>query len=130
MPNTFIENREAWLRMTETDYIGHVIKAWLAFNAWYRSASSEHQDRKIIDDLKWQPNSILNRLRPLLTVSSEEAEQFRAEIGLVHHRLQAYEIHSGKGEHKERISFTQVFLKQNPPGVKTDKSHGYTSSIC
>jgi hypothetical protein len=39
MPNSFIENREAWLRMTEIDYIAQFVKAWLAFNAWYRSAS-------------------------------------------------------------------------------------------
>lgn len=49
MPNIFIENREAWLRMSDIDYVGQFVKAWLAFNAWYRSAYSETQDRKIIN---------------------------------------------------------------------------------
>jgi len=47
MANTFIDNREAWLRMSGIDYLGQFIKTWLAFNAWYRGAYTETQDRKI-----------------------------------------------------------------------------------
>ena len=49
MPNTFIENREAWHRLSDIDYVGQFVKAWSAFNAWYRSPHSESQDRKIIN---------------------------------------------------------------------------------
>jgi hypothetical protein len=64
MPNTFIDNRDRWLLLSEVDYLGQFVKAWLAFNAWYRSAYNEHRDRMIINEFKWQPNPIMNRMRP------------------------------------------------------------------
>lgn len=129
MPNIFIENRDAWLRMSDIDYLGQFVKSWLAFNAWYRSAYNETQDRKIIHEIKWQGNPILSKLRPMLEAPSEEAEQFRAEIGLLHNRLEGYEIHSEKGSNKTRISLRSVFLRDNPPTTKTDKSYGYSFQV-
>jgi len=124
MPNTFIENREAWLRMSDIDYVGQFVKAWLAFNAWYRSAYSETQDRKIINEFKWQSNSILNPLRPKLEAQSDEAVQFRAEIGLLHQRLENFELFSGKGTTK-RITLRKVFLRENPAVIKDDDRYGF-----
>lgn len=129
MPNTFIDNRDAWLRMSDIDYLGQFVKGWLAFNAWYRSAYTETQDRKIIDEIKWQGNPVLSRLRPMLEAHSDEAEQLRSEIGMLHHRLEGHEIHTGKGVEKSRITFRSVFLKENPPGTKTGKSYGYTFQV-
>jgi len=123
MPNTFIENREAWLRMSEIDYLGQFVKAWLAFNAWYRSAYAETQDRKIINEFKWQANPVLNALRPKLEAQSDEAVQFRAEIGLLHQRLENFELLSGKGT-KKRITLRNVFLRENPPDVRTEDRYG------
>jgi len=51
MPNMFIENRDAWLRMSDIDSLGQFVKSWLAFNAWYRSAYNEAQDSKIIHEI-------------------------------------------------------------------------------
>ena len=129
MPNTFIDNRDAWFRMSDIDYLGQFVKTWLAFNAWYRSAYTETQDRKIVTEMKWQGNPVLSRLRPMLETDSEEAEQFRAEIGLLHHRLEGYEIHSGRGADKTRISLRSVFLRENPPGVISGKSYGYLLQV-
>src|ERR1019366_10134694 len=109
MPNTFIDNRDAWFRMSDIDYLGQFVKTWLAFNGWYRSPYPETQDRKIINEMKWQSNPVLSKLRPMLEATSEEAAQLRAEIGLLHNRLEGYEIHSGKGAEKARISFMAVF---------------------
>lgn len=129
MPNTFVDNRDAWLRMSDIDYVGQFVKTWLAFNAWYRSAYSETQDRNIINEIKWQANPILSKLRPMLEAASEEAEQFRSEIGLLHNRLEGYEIHSGKTPEKSRITLRSIFLKDNPPVVKADKSYGYSFQV-
>ena len=129
MANTFIDNRDAWLRMSDIDYLGQFVKSWLAFNAWYRSAYTETQDRKIIDEIKWQGNPVLSRLRPMLETNSDEAEQLRSEIGLLHHRLEGYEIHTGKGLEKSRITLRSVFLKENAPGAKTGKSYGYSFQV-
>ena len=129
MANTFIENRDTWIRMSEIDYLGQFVKTWLAFNAWYRSAYTETQDRQIIKEIKWQSNPVLSKLRPMLEAVSEEAEQFRAEIGQLHHRLENYELHSGKGVEKTRISLTSVFLKEKPPGVKVGTYYGYEFTV-
>lgn len=128
MPNTFIENREAWLRMSDVDYVGQFVKAWLAFNAWYRSAYSETQDRKIINEFKWQSNSVLNTLRPKLEAQSDEAAQFLAEIGLLHQRLENFELLSGKGTTK-RITLRNVFLRENPPVIKTVDRYGFVFCV-
>jgi len=127
MPNTFIDNRDAWLRMSDIDYLGQFVKAWLAFNAWYRSAYTETQDRKIIEEIKWQSNPVLNTLRPKLESPSDEAVQFRAEIAMLHQRLDNYEIASGKGDLKNRIYFRRVFLRHNPPSVESEKRYGIKS---
>ncbi|MHC5205468.1 hypothetical protein [Pseudomonas chlororaphis] len=129
MPNTFVDNREAWLRLSEIDYLGQFVKVWLAFNAWYRSAYSETQDRKIINELKWNSNPIANALRPLLETQSEEAEQFRSDIGFLHHRLEHYEIQTGKDEAKQRISFRKIYLRDRPLRIETDSSYGYTFTV-
>jgi hypothetical protein len=129
MPNTFIDNRDAWLRMSDIDYLGQFVKTWLAFNAWYRSAYTATQDRQIINEMKWQGNPVLSKLRPMLEATSEEAEQFRAEIGLLHNRLEGYEIHAGKGLEKARITLMSVLLKDNPPATKTEQWSGYSLMV-
>jgi hypothetical protein len=118
MPNTFTENRDRWLQMSEIDYLGQFVKVWLAFNAWYRGAYTETWDRKIIDEIKWTPNPIAARYRPLLEHTSEEAEQFRGEIGLLHHRLERYELHHGKGIEKTRIRLSNIVIRTEPPAVE------------
>jgi hypothetical protein len=125
MPNTFIDNKDAWLRMSETDYISQFVKTWLAFNAWYRSAYAATSDRSIMEEIKWNANPVLSHLRPLLDVASEEAEQFRADIALLHHRLENYEIAAGKGGDKQRITLTHIYLRDNPPTTKNGNHYGH-----
>ena len=129
MANTFIENREAWLRLSDIDYLGQFVKVWLAFNAWYRSAYSESQDRKIINELKWNSNPIGHALRPFIETQSEDAEQFRSDIGYLHHRLEHYEIQTGKDDAKQRITFRKVFLKDRLPRVEFDNSYGFSFKV-
>lgn len=123
MPNTFIDNRDAWLRMSDIDYAGQFVKVWLAFNAWYRSAYTETRDRAIFNEIKWQNNPILSTLRPRLEATSEDASQFRSEIGLLRRRLEDYEITSGKGSEKRRIWFRRVLLRANAPGIERETKY-------
>lgn len=115
--------------MSDIDYLGQFVKTWLAFNAWYRSAYTETEDRKIINEIKWQGNPVLSKLRPMLETTSEEAEQFRAEVALLHNRLDGYEIHTGKGDAKTRVTLRSVFLRENPPTSRTEKSYGYSFKV-
>lgn len=65
----------------------------------------------------------------MLETNSDEAAQLRSEIGLLHHRLEGYEIHTGKGTENNRITLRSVFLKENAPCAKTGKSYGYTFQV-
>jgi hypothetical protein len=114
MPNIYIENRDRWLELSSVDYLGAFANAWLAFNAWYRNAYNEKTDRKILNEFKWQPNDVRNKLIPVITnTQTEESEQLRHHIGLLHHRLENYHLHTGKGTNKERITLTNVYLRDN-----------------
>lgn len=115
--------------MSEIDYLGQFVKVWLAFNAWYRSAYSETQDRKIINELKWNSSPVGSALRPLIGRQSEDAEQFRSDIGLLHHRLEHYEIYTGKDDAKQRITFRRVFLRDRVPKMEQESSWGFTISV-
>jgi hypothetical protein len=129
MPNTFTDNRDRWLQMSEVDYLGQFVKAWLAFNAWYRSAYNETRDREIIDEIKWNPNPIAARFRPLLSQMSEEAKQFRTEIGLLYHRLEDYELHYGKGAEKSRIRLSKIVIRTEPPTTENFTYWNYHCNV-
>jgi hypothetical protein len=129
MPNIYIENRDRWEQLSAVDYLGAFVNAWLAFNAWYRSAYNENQDRKIINEFKWQPSVVRSKIIPLLTASSEEAEQLRADVGLLHHRLENFHLHSGKDPNKERITLTNVYLRENVPTSQTTNIYGLTFEV-
>jgi hypothetical protein len=130
MPKTYIDNSQRWLDLSEVDYLGHFVKGWLAFNAWYRNTSTLSKDRAIMDEIKWQPNPVRNRLVPLLSSSTEEAEQFRSFIGILHHRLENYHLHSGKGAEKKRITLKEVYLKKNDGiSLKSGSKYGMNYSV-
>ena len=50
--------------------------------------------------------------------------QARSEIGLLHQRLENFELHSGKEPNKKRITFRNVYLKDNLPSEKSDDRYG------
>jgi len=129
MPNTFRDQRDRWMSLSEIDYLGQFTKAWLAFNAWYRSAYAETSDRAIINEFKWQSNTVRNKLCPLIESPGEDGEQFRSAIGMFHDRLANHEIHTGKGTDKTLITLTAVYLRDNPPATKTGQSYEHQFSV-
>lgn len=38
-----------WMNRAEIDYIGPFVKAWAAFNAWFRETSREGQERAMLN---------------------------------------------------------------------------------
>jgi hypothetical protein len=130
MPNTFIGHRERWVALSEIDYLGQFVKSWMAFNAWYRSNYAERQDRKIITEFKWQPNPVRNKLMPLLTrADTSEADEFRSDIALLHHRLENYTIEAGRDDDKERITLSRIFLQDRPAFTQTESYWNYSFSV-
>ena len=60
-----------WIRSIDIDidYYSAFIKAWIAFNSWYRSEYSERTDRAIVDKIKSQNNRFKGYIETLLHVT-------------------------------------------------------------
>ena len=76
----------AWMDRAEIDYIGPFVKAWAAFNAWYRHASGRLQERDMLDYVKNSPNPARRGLLPLLRGNADTA----AALSL---RQAVYDLH-------------------------------------
>ena len=61
----------------EVDYFSAFIKAWIAFNSWYRTKYNDKQDIKIIEKIKSQNNEFKNYINSLLDSSSNESIKYR-----------------------------------------------------
>ncbi len=129
MPNTFLDARDRWLDLSEIDYLGHFVRAWLALNAWYRSAYADPQDRVIVDSLKWQPNPIRSKHLPLLSAPTAEGAELRANIGILHERLESYRIEVGKGADKKPISFCNVYLETKQKPTQSSNYQNWTYEV-
>lgn len=129
MPNLYIENRDRWERLSEVDFLGAFANGWLAFNAWYRNAYDESQDRKIINLFKDDSNIVRSRIVPLLTSPSEEGEQLRSNIGLLHHRLENFHLHNGKGPTTQRITLTNIYIRDRVSTSQNASMNGMAYSV-
>ena len=108
--NVFVGNRQNWLNLAEVDYIGPFVKAWLAYNAWYRNVyCTMSKDFEIMEEIKWKSNPIKNTVVPMLESTTEESVRLRNYIGALHSSLESYELRSNG----DRITFRKVYIKAN-----------------
>lgn len=63
-----------WMKRADIDYIGPFVKAWAAFNAWYRHASQQSQERAMLDWVKSQPNPVRRAIIALLREDNTTAD--------------------------------------------------------
>ena len=63
-----------WMHLADLDYIGPFVKAWAAFNAWYREASAQGTERAMLDFVATQPNRARRRILPLLDGGNATAD--------------------------------------------------------
>ena len=70
-----------WMSRAEIDYIGPFVKAWAAFNAWYRHASGETQERAMLEYVKSQPNPVRRYILPLLDNDNGTADALDPKAG-------------------------------------------------
>ena len=66
-----------WMSRAEIDYIGPFVKAWAAFNAWYRHDSGRTQERAMLEYVKSQPNTLRQGILPLLDNGNATADAVR-----------------------------------------------------
>jgi hypothetical protein len=60
----------------------------------------------------------------MISSNAEEADLFRSHISTLHHRLENFHLHSGRGKEKERISLTQVYLRENSLSHQSGERYG------
>lgn len=102
-----------WLERAEIDYIGPFVKAWAAFNAWYRHDSGQARERDMLNFAIGNNNSRLRRrVLPLLQHDNETAEAERLKQAICDLQLQLDGIQwevTPKGN-VERVSLREVCI--------------------
>lgn len=110
-----------WMDRAEIDYIGPFVKAWAAFNAWYRHASGETTERAMLNFAVRHHNSRLRRrVLPLLDNGNATAEAEKLKIAICNLQQALDDIHfevTPKGR-TERVSLREVCI--NPKHLQNE----------
>lgn len=126
-------NAQLWKERAELDYIGPFVKAWAAFNAWFREETGNRSDRVGLNYVRDQANPVRAAILPLLRPrandpngrpvrDTEAAQEFKLLIAELHARLEAHRLEVFHNNALEQISFRSVCLKR---GVNLPKSTTY-----
>lgn len=120
-----------WMSRAEIDYLGPFVKAWAAFNAWYRHDSGEAQERAMLNYAITNHNSRLRRRAlPLLQDANATAESQALKQAVCDLQIKLDAIHfevTRKTGGVERVSLRQVCIRPRPVNneQKTKNSHHY-----
>lgn len=107
------ESARNWRKQAQFDYIGPFVKAWAAFNAWFREQSGEWQDARGIDYVCSQDNLVKNTACPLLRGNGGRASEFKNRIGALHECLEAYDLNKRDKEgNVSPIKLTSVCIRK------------------
>jgi hypothetical protein len=100
------------MNRAEIDYIGPFVKAWAAFNAWFRQASAQRRERAMLDWVKTQPNSVRRGILALLREDNvtAEAQGLKLAISDLQTRLDAIHFEVSRSGVNEQISLRSVCL--------------------
>ena len=101
-----------WMHRAEIDYIGPFVKAWAAFNAWFRHASARQQERAMLDWLKGQPNPVRRGVLALLRNENDTAQAQALKLAISDLQIRLDDIHfevTRKGVN-EQISLSSVCI--------------------
>lgn len=100
-----------WMDRAEIDYIGPFVKAWAAFNGWYRHDSGQSTERAMLDFAVRHHNSRLRRHSlPLFANGTAEAERLKLAICDLQQKLDAIHFEVTPKGRRERISLREVCL--------------------
>lgn len=108
MPSSYTENEEKWKSLADIDYFTHFVKAWIPFNAWYKTYYPDlRTDREAINEIKKTSNTVRNKFLGLLSGENDESEQFRASLAHLHYCLNNTIIENNK----QRIYFESFVIE-------------------
>jgi hypothetical protein len=118
-----------WIRRIdiEIDYFSAFIKAWIAFNSWYRSEYIERTDRDIIEKIKSQNNRFKTYIETFLDKHnvSNEATAFKDDLNKLQAALvNAPIVTQERGGVNQQISFSEIAI--NNPKTVSDEDYRQT----
>jgi hypothetical protein len=101
-----------WMSRAEIDYIGPFVKAWAAFNAWFRPASAQQQERAMLDWVKGQPNPVRRGVLALLRNDNDttEAQALKLAVSDLQIRLDGIHFEVTRKGVNEQISLRSVCI--------------------
>jgi len=110
-----------WIRKIDidVDYFSAFIKAWIAFNSWYRSEYTERTDRDIIERVKSQSNRFKTYIETLLDPinTHNESIEFKSNLDKLQSALvNAAIVTQERGGVSRQISFSEIALN-NPKSL-------------
>lgn len=111
----------------EIDYYSAFIKAWIAFNSWYRSEYRERTDREIIEKLKTENNLFKGYIETLLDVNNntDESISFKKNLNSLREALvSAAMVTQERGGVNQQISFSEIAI--NNPKVLSEGDYRTT----
>ena len=110
-----------WIKESDLniDYFSAFIKAWIAFNSWYRSEYAERSDRDIIEKIKAQSNRFKGYIETFLDKNnnSQKALVFRESLSKLQEALVNATIATQeRGGVTQQISFSEIAIN-NPKTI-------------
>jgi len=115
------ENIRMWIEQSDIDYIGHFIKAWIPFNAWYNDTfSTLNSDRQKISAIKSQNNSVRRGINSLMEADSQLGKEFKSNISALYYQLQQNQIDGRDG----RIWFEDSLKEKNSSVLIDNREFG------
>ena len=118
------DNAKQWKEKAEIDYIGPFVKAWAAFNAWFREAAGDNvtTDKERLEYLTQHVNTVRSAILPLLQpvqqgiggTEDENAVEFRFLVERLNTCLEAHHFNFSKKWQILRISFRECRITNSP----------------
>ena len=100
----------------DIDYYSAFIKAWIAFNSWYRSYYRERTDRDVIEKLKSESNRFKDYIETLLDINNDDNQSvlFKKNLNDLRSALvSAAIVTQERGGINKQISFSEIAIN-NP----------------
>lgn len=116
-----------WIRELDikVDYFSAFMKAWIAFNSWYRSSYGTGTDKEIIDKIKNTDNHFRDYMANMLASQDSEGRSFQESVAMLHGSLCNAIIYTQEnGGTREQISFSKIAFRN----TNRDSSHDYRLS--
>ncbi len=110
-----------WIRKIdiEIDYFSAFIKAWIAFNSWYRNELNARSDRDIIEKLKNENNRFKGYIETLLDSNNNTHESSSFKENLQHLQsalVSASIVTQERNGVSRQISFSEIAIN-NPKAI-------------